>query len=120
MRVYFEYLGLNLDGCKKKIKEFSDKFESEGNTALSLTEKELRLLNHSLEILSDTNNYYTVKIETQTIELISEKLFTWPNECKLPVLDIFRAFCAHFNINMLFKGLDSGLGVVQKLNIIML
>lgn len=40
MRIYFEYLGLNLEGCKKKIKEFSDKFESEGNTLYSLSEKE--------------------------------------------------------------------------------
>lgn len=44
-----------------------------------------------------------------------KKILLWPNEFKLPVWDLLRAFLKHYNSEALFSGLDLGANTLGSL-----
>lgn len=44
-----------------------------------------------------------------------KKLLQWPQEYRLPVWDLLRAFLCHYQSEALFSGLDAGFDIISHL-----
>jgi hypothetical protein len=44
-----------------------------------------------------------------------KKLLNWPQQYKLPVWDLLRAFLCHYQSESLFSGLNTGYDIISQL-----
>lgn len=58
-------------------------------------------------MLENVAGYHSWKLDFKEMDTI-RKILLWPNEFKLPVWDLLRAFLRHYQSEALFSGLDLG------------
>eukprot|EP00163_Fabomonas_tropica_P012417 TRINITY_DN2370_c0_g1_i1.p1 TRINITY_DN2370_c0_g1~~TRINITY_DN2370_c0_g1_i1.p1 ORF type:complete len:743 (+),score=154.80 TRINITY_DN2370_c0_g1_i1:1663-3891(+) len=72
-----------------KIKEF----QSAGK--LSLSDAQYALLEKLTGTLADTSRYHATSVSEDELKLMYQALESWPGECLIPALDIFRQLVLH-------------------------
>ena len=64
--------------------------------------------------LSDSSKYRESSFENREVDVI-RKILGWPQQYRLPVWEIFRAFLCHHQSSAFFSGIDAGRDIFTKL-----
>eukprot|EP00029_Vermamoeba_vermiformis_P007706 TRINITY_DN3410_c0_g1_i1.p1 TRINITY_DN3410_c0_g1~~TRINITY_DN3410_c0_g1_i1.p1 ORF type:complete len:547 (-),score=174.66 TRINITY_DN3410_c0_g1_i1:44-1585(-) len=105
---------INLPPVIKKIKEVNADLASKSDPS-ALTDAELKLFDHVIEVLTQTSKYHVTSFTKQEFQVV-QKLLSWPIKQRFPCMDFFRTLVTHPHATQYYQADDQRPFILSLLN----
>lgn len=68
-----------------------------------------------MQLSNDISSYPNIRFSSQELMVFNDKLFKWPLEVQIPIMDTLRCLFLHYQSESLFSSLDKGQGLLTHL-----